>query len=164
MTWIWLMDDRKCFFMQILLILKFICNVAVSSYDVSKKQYVLFNRNNDNVFIMTQNKRNVSWECKKLVESLQLKSRDEDMSLESNWYLIDFDNTIHHEHSRCWQNFCKLSLKTFWAVFFAHPIAHVFRSLKTQGLCVRSPLFFIFFNFSIFKIQLNSCWKRMKST
>jgi len=105
--------------------------------------------------------------AKKLVESLQLKSRDEEMSLESNWYLIDFDNMIHHEHSRCWQNFCKLSLKTFWAVFFAHPIAHVFLSLKASGVVGSNPTGGVTFyssNFSIFNNQLNSCWKRMKST
>ena len=32
-----------------------------------------------------------------------------------------------------------LALKAFSAVFFAHPTAQVFRSLKTQGLQVRIP-------------------------
>ena len=37
---------------------------------------------------------------------------------------------------RCYLNY----LKTFSAVFFAHPIAQVFHSLKPQGLRVRIPL------------------------
>ena len=50
-------------------------------------------------------------------------------------------------------------LKAFSAVFFAHPIAQVFRSLKLQGLRVPiSPVANTFYllNFSILKNQLNS--------
>jgi len=40
-------------------------------------------------------------------------------------------------------------LKAFMAVFFAHPIAQVFRTLKTQGKRVRIPqeAYFLFILF-----------------
>ena len=44
--------------------------------------------------------------------------------------------------------------KTFSAIFFAHPIAQVFRSLKLQGLRVRisaEAQLLCYFNFPIFK-------------
>ena len=36
-------------------------------------------------------------------------------------------------------NRLRYTLEVFTAVFFAHPIAQVFRSLKTQGLRIRIP-------------------------
>jgi len=52
-------------------------------------------------------------------------------------------------------------LKTFSADFFAHPIAQVFHSLKTQGLRIRIESHqsrnLLFFISLFFKIQWNSC-------
>jgi len=53
------------------------------------------------------------------------------------------------EELECW-----ILKRRFSAIFFAHPIAQVFRSLKLQGLLVRIPAeaqLLCYFNFPIFK-------------
>ena len=64
------------------------------------------------------------------------------------------NSTNKNQHEQFLQNAKMNTLKAFSAVFFAHPIAQMFRSLNPQGLRVGLTFYFLF---PIFKNKLNSC-------